>query len=294
MMHPTLAWLYWNPERTAFTIPFINRPVVWYGLWFVLGFIVGYLILLPMFRYQLQKSRHISNEDSEALRSLNPLAYMLLDRLTWFVVGGTIIGARLGHVFFYDWPRYQNNLGDILKVWEGGLASHGGAVGVLIGLILYQRLIRKNFPEFTFITLLDLIVVPTAFTAFCIRMGNFFNQEILGSPSNVPWAVIFGDPIDGKEIAPRHPVQLYEAAVYLLTFFFLWFLWRKWRDDLKPGVLSGLFFIMVFGARFLIEFLKTPQSLMFKETFLQTGQYLSIPFILWGIILLMKRNSNET
>lgn len=275
-MENILAWLYWNPERTVFTIPVIDRPVVWYGLWFVFGFIVGYLVLVPLFRHQLQKTHSDAKQ----------LSYMLVDRLTWFVVAGTIIGARLGHVLFYDWPRYQHDPISILKVWEGGLASHGGAIGVLIALYFYQRSIRKKFPEFSFIVLMDLIVVPTAFTAFCIRMGNFFNQEILGFPTTVPWGIIFGDPIDGGPIVPRHPVQLYEGFAYLCTFIFLWFYWNQKKDTLKKGTLSGLFFILVFGLRFLIEFFKTPQSLMFQEKFLQTGQYLSIPFIVLGFFLL--------
>lgn len=339
-MYDMLAWLYWNPERTAFTVPILNHPVVWYGLWFVLGFIIGYMILIPLFRYQIQKTPFISIRDianwDELVKILNSrppntqmplkqldkqhplphtkileainelkwtrrqveeyfagaiysskhLAYMLVDQLTWFVVAGTVIGARLGHVLFYDLPRYKNDPLSIFKVWEGGLASHGGAIGVLIGLYFYQKMIKKQNPEFSFIVILDLIVVPTAFTAFCIRMGNFFNQEILGYSTNVPWGIIFGDPIDGGAIVPRHPVQLYEAFAYLGIFIFLWFYWRQKREVLKKGTLSGLFFILIFGSRFLIEFFKTPQSLIFHETVLQTGQYLSIPFIALGFFLL--------
>lgn len=281
MINPDIiAWLYWNPERVVFTIPIIDRPIVWYGLWFVLGFAVGYAIVLPMFKRKLQQTRTLS-------KPLNDLALYLVDRLTWFVVAGTIIGARLGHVFFYDWPRYQHHLGDIFKVWEGGLASHGGAVGVLLALFLYQRMIRKNFPEFTYIALLDILVVPTAFVACCIRIGNFFNQEILGTPTTVPWAVIFGNPADGSPLEPRHPVQLYEAGVYLFTFFLLGYLWKYKSEKLRPGMLSGLFFILVFVSRFFLEFLKAPQSLMIDESFMQTGQYLSIPCIIFGIWLVL-------
>lgn len=213
------------------------------------------------------------------------LACLLVDRLTWFIIAGTIIGARLGHVFFYDWPRYQNHWGDIFKVWEGGLASHGGAIGVIIGVIFYWRMIRKNFPEISILNLTDMIIVPTGFAICCIRIGNFFNQEILGKESTVPWAIIFGDPIDGGPIVPRHPVQLYEAAVYLFTFGLLFYLWKTREATLKPGLLTGIFFVLVFSARFIIEFWKMPQSMIMDETILQTGQLLSIPFILAGVIL---------
>lgn len=271
-----LAWLYWNPDRVAFNVPFIDRPIVWYGLFFVFGLIVGYFLLIPMFKQRLQANRG---------KETGALALPLVDRLTWFVIAGIIIGARLGHVFFYEWPRYEDHWLDIFKVWNGGLASHGGAVGILLALYLYQRSVSKKYPEFTFISLLDMIVVPTAFAGFCIRMGNFFNQEILGVPSQLPWAIIFGDPSDGSAPQPLHPVQLYEAAAYLLTFIFLYGLWKSKGLSLRPGLLSGLFFILVFASRFFIEFLKAHQSTIIDESFLQMGQYLSIPFITAGIAL---------
>jgi phosphatidylglycerol---prolipoprotein diacylglyceryl transferase len=226
-----------------------------------------------------------------AFYSLRNLAQFLVDRLTWFAVLGTIIGARLGHVFFYEWPYYQHHLWKILEVWNGGLASHGGTIGIMIAIFIYQRTIYNRFPEFTFVTLLDLIAIPTAFTVACIRMGNFFNQEILGTSTTLPWGVIFGDPFDGSLPEPRHPVQLYEAGVYLLTFAILLTLWRKYADRLRTGVLIGLFFIMVFGSRIFLEFFKKPQSIMIDESFFQTGQYLSIPFVLAGIWLFFKGGS---
>lgn len=222
----------------------------------------------------------------KAIYTSRKLAYFLVDRMTWFIVAGTIIGARLGHVFFYDWPRYQHNLIGIVKVWEGGLASHGGGVGVLIGLYLYKKIILKGFPEFTFLTFLDIIVVPTAFVGFCIRIGNFMNQEVLGYPSTLPWAIIFGDPIDRSAPVPRHPAQLYEAVAYLLTFGLLYYLWKKTDAMFKPGILSGLFFILVFGSRFFLEFIKESQGGIMDEFILNTGQYLSLPYIFAGLALL--------
>lgn len=273
---PLLAWLYWNPDRVAFTVPVINHPIVWYGVWFVFGLIVGYFLLIPIFRQKLVQYR------GEAAAVY---AVPLVDRLTWFVVGGALIGARLGHVFFYEWYRYEDHLLDIFKIWKGGLASHGGVAGILIALFFYLRIIRKQFPEFTFVTLLDMLAIPSPFAACCIRIGNFFNQEILGTPTTVPWAIIFGDPIDNTKPQPLHPAQLYEAAAYLLTFFILYALWRKKAAQLRPGVLIGWMFILIFGSRFFIEFLKVPQSAIIDESFLQMGQYLSIPFVLGGIFL---------
>ncbi len=280
LISDAIGWIYWNPERIAFTIPIIDRPVAWYGLWFVLGFFIAYFMLLPVFKKKLLEAHSYSNE--EAKRD----AQYLLDRLTWFVVAATIIGARLGHVFFYEWPRYREHPIEILEVWKGGLASHGAVVGILIALYLYQRLISKKFPEFTFLTILDAIVVPAALAVCFIRIGNFWNQEIVGTPSNLPWAVIFGDPADGTSTVPRHPVQLYEALAYLLCFGFLYYLWKFKNAAAYPGRLSGIFFICIFTSRFFLEFLKNPQSAMLDESFVQTGQLLSIPFIILGIFLL--------
>lgn len=222
----------------------------------------------------------------KGLYTLNDLSIQLADRLTWFVVIGTIVGARLGHVLFYDWDRYQHHPLDILKVWEGGLASHGGALGVMLALYIYQRSIRSRFPELTFITLLDIIVVPTALVAVFIRIGNFFNQEILGTPSQVPWAVIFGHPADGSAPEPRHPAQLYEGAFYLITFIILAIWWHLKAEKLRPGLLSGTFFILVFGSRFLLEFWKEHQCTLIDESCFQMGQYLSLPFVLLGVYLI--------
>jgi prolipoprotein diacylglyceryl transferase len=232
---------------------------------------------------KLQVSRaQIETLFPKAIHTTKNLSLYLTDRVTWFVVGGTIIGARLGHVFLYDWPRYQDNPIDIIKIWEGGLASHGGTVGIMIALFIFVKMINKQFPEFTFIDLLDILAIPTAMAAIWIRVGNFFNQEILGHATTIPWAIVFQHPYDGSAVLPRHPVQLYEAAAYLITFIFLYVLWNKKAESLKKGTVIGLFMICVFGSRFFIEFLKAPQSLILDESFLSTGQYLSIPFIIMG------------
>lgn len=270
MLSACLSWIIWDPKRVVFIVPFIERPVVWYGVLFALGFILGYFIFIPIV------TRRLDSRQS---------AIKYVDKMIWPVIAGTIIGARLGHVFFYDWPRYQENLWDIFKVWEGGLASHGGVVGVFLALVFYRYVMRKSYPQYNMVTLLDDIVIPTALVACFIRLGNFFNQEILGIPSIVPWAVIFAHPLDGGPIVPRHPVQLYEAFIYFLTFILLLSLWKIKGKKLHPGLISGLFFMSVFGFRFFLDFLKMPQSYMMDESFLQTGQYLSIPIFLAGVSL---------
>lgn len=273
-----IAWFYWDPPRDIFTVPIIDRPIAWYGFFFVLGFAIGYYLTYQIFKKKL--------EEEYPKEQAADLSLKLTDRLTWFVMGGTIVGARLGHVFFYEWPKYKDHPIDIIKIWEGGLASHGGAIGILISLILFLWFTKHLYPKLNFLSLLDVLAIPTALACALIRIGNFFNQEILGPPTTVPWAIVFGHPIDGSAPVPRHPTQLYEALAYFAVFIILFFLWKKKGNSLRQGVLGGLFFILMCSARFLIEFVKSPfQSHMIDESFLQTGQYLSIPLIILGFII---------
>ncbi|BBI16981.1 prolipoprotein diacylglyceryl transferase [Neochlamydia sp. S13] len=285
-MHLLIAWLYWNPSKDIFTLPLVNRPIAWYGLFFVLGLILSYSIVLHLMRTMLLE-RCCPQKNS---KDISPIALALTDRLTWYVVTGIIIGARLGHVFFYDWPYYQHYPIDILKVWEGGLASHGGAVGILLALAIYRLSIRKKFPKLTFLTIADMIAVPAALAGACIRVGNFFNQEILGTPSQAPWAVIFGNPADHSLPLPRHPVQLYEAFAYLIIFTLLLLIWQRALVRKKSGFMTGLFLILLFSTRFFLEFFKSSQSAVIDESKMQMGQYLSLPFILSGFFLIIYTN----
>jgi prolipoprotein diacylglyceryl transferase len=284
-----MGWLYWDPSRDIFTIPFINRPIGWYGLLFVTGLIISFWIVLYLFKTLLKERGLVKNESEVA-----PTALALTDRLTWFVVLGIVIGARLGHVFFYDWPYYQRHPLDILKVWEGGLASHGGVLGIMLAILLYCKSIKAKYPSLTFWTITDLVAVPSALAGAFIRLGNFFNQEILGTPSNAPWAIIFGHPADYSEAIPRHPVQLYEAFAYLVIFLTIFSIW-KWTSARRyPGFITGIFFIILFSARIILEFFKTSQSHMMSESVFQTGQLLSIPFIIIGAILVyVSKNRKE-
>jgi phosphatidylglycerol---prolipoprotein diacylglyceryl transferase len=195
----------------------------------------------------------------------------------------------LGHVFFYDWPFYKAHPVDIFKIWQGGLASHGGAIGILIALFLLSRLVRRGLPQLTFLAWIDLLMVPAAFAGGCIRIGNFINQEITGMPTTLPWGVIFLNPLDGLPGVLVHPVQLYESFFYFLVFVFLVIVWYRDKKTLGHGFLSGWFFLLVFGYRFLIEYLKMPQNERFDvQGWLTVGQLLSVPFALLGAYLLMR------
>ena len=233
--------------------------VRWYGLTFAIGFLLAFKLM----RKLCQKEGH-SKKDLESL-----LFYVFL---------GTLIGARLGHCLFYEPSFYLSHPLKILAFWEGGLASHGGATGIIISVILYCR--NKNE---SFFWLIDRLAIVTPLTAFFIRVGNFFNSEIIGDISNQPWAVIFKRRVDlGK--TPRHPAQLYEAFIYLIIFAVLLKLYDIGKLNASKGKLLGVFLILTFTARFFIEFLKVNQE-KYNSGILNTGQLLSIPFILTGIIL---------
>lgn len=273
--------LTWDPNRNFFVFPYINHPVTWYGLLFAFGFLVGYFLMRKIFTAFLAGPSQATAETKlEAIR--------LTDRLAVLVVLGTVIGARLGHVFFYGWPYYKQNPLAIFKVWEGGLASHGGAIGVLIALLIYVWWNRQRHKNLTFLVVLDAIVIPAAFAGGCIRIGNFINQEITGIPTNLPWGVIFLHPMDGIPGVPLHPVQLYESITYFTVFVFLSIMWMFRKNRLGFGLFSGWFFTLVFSFRFLFEFFKMPQSEWLDANFpLTMGQLLSIPFIILGISLLI-------
>lgn len=238
-----------------------------YGLLFVSGLILGYLVMKRMFK------REGIPEDQ-------------LEKLLIYVVFATIIGARLGHVFFYDWPSYREHPIDIFKVWEGGLASHGAAVAIIIALVFYSKKVSHR----PIMWILDRVVIPVAIGATFIRLGNLVNHEIIGKPSDLPWAFIFNHAgmeyeINGQQV-PRHPAQLYESIYYFFTFLFLLFLYWKTNARLRQGVLFGTFMVVLWFGRFMIEFVKEGQTERDHFGVLNTGQLLSIPLIIAGIVIL--------
>lgn len=237
--------------------------VRWYSLMFALGFWIGYNLVARMFK-----------------RDNAPESW-----LTWlfiYTVAGTVIGARLGHVFFYEWDWYSQHPEHIIRVWEGGLASHGGTIGIIIGVLLFSIFTTKRNPLWTF----DRLVIPIALVGAMIRIGNLMNSEIYGHPTTLPWGFIF---VRGHEFPgiPCHPTQIYEALCYLALFVLL--MWMYWKKDAarRPGLIFGVFFVVLWTCRFLIEFLKNDQVAREATMTLNLGQQLSIPFILIGIGLII-------
>ncbi len=268
-----MLWICWDPNPILFTIPLIDWPVFWYGAFFTLGFALGFLL----FRSMLSQWLH------------DPIAAArITDRITVYVVVATIIGARLGHYFFYEspelWLAHPWTIFAISRGGFAGLSSHGAAIAIILALILFSRLPTQRAAQLDWIRLLDFISAPTALAGGLIRVGNFFNQEILGTASNLPWAVLFGHPADHSARIPRHPVQLYEALFYFATALLLWRLsCFKYR-----GRMIGLFLILIFSFRFFIESIKLEQSVLLEPTaFLNMGQILSLPLIITGVLFLI-------
>ena len=204
-----------------------------------------------------------------------------LDSLFFYLIVATVIGARLGHVFFYGWDYYSQHPGRNIKVWHGGLASHGGAMGILVAMFLYSMFVTKRSMLWT----LDRVVVPTALVAAMIRTGNLMNSEIYGVQTDLPWGFIFER---NGEIVPKHPTQIYEALAYLLSFVILMYLYWKTKCKKKTGTFAGGFFHSYFYARFFIEFIKEDQEAFEAGMALNMGQWLSIPFVLFGIFLVVR------
>lgn len=281
-MEQMLCWLYWNPSREIVHIPLINHPVTWYGVFFALGFALCYFLLVSILKKELSSYGNKAKD----------MALILVDRLLWYIVIGTLIGARLGEVLFYDFPIFWKNPLEILMVWHGGLASHGAAIGIMTALYLFYIRKKDFLPGSSFLDFMDIFVIPTPIAFACIRLGNFVNQEILGVPSKAPWAIIFGNPVARQDIVPRHPVMLYEALAYISLFVIIYSLWRfkdsPWGSSLKTGVISGVFFVLAFSARFVLEFFKVAQTDTVLIPGLDMGQVLSIPFIIIGLALLWR------
>jgi prolipoprotein diacylglyceryl transferase len=273
-----------NWSFDAEIIPGYRTPN-WYGLLFVSGMVLGYFVIRAMF-----KREKISND--------------LLDKLVMYMVPATVIGARLGHVLFYGpyWGEdgYFSHPWEIVKIWEGGLASHGAAIAILFALWYFSKKTVKK----PYLWILDRIAAPIAIAGAFIRLGNLVNHEMVGYITDVPWGFRFLhhdclNYFNGKylcawsEIPVRHPAQLYEAICYFISFGILLFLyWRKdkWKQE---GYIFGVFLVLIFGFRFLIEFLKEGQTARDEVLLLNTGQMLSIPFVLIGIFLIYRSTKRK-
>ena len=256
-----LLFVHWHVDPAIFRIG--SFELRWYSLLFISGFILGWFIFKWFFRRE---------KISEKL--LDPLLYTLLI--------ATIVGARLGHCLFYQPDYYLGSwkgFWEIFMPWKGGLASHGGAIALLLAMWWFaSHYGKKN--GFDLMWILDHLVIAVAFAGCFIRLGNLMNSEIYGDVTNLPWGFIFE--IRG-ETEPKHPTQLYEASLYLLLGLALIGLYKYKLDKLYRGTLFGIFLIVCFGGRFLIEFIKEPQVAFEQTMALNMGQLLSIPFVLAGI-----------
>lgn len=258
-----LSEVYWNVDPVIFSLGPLS--VRWYGLMFAIGFTLGYIIVARMFKHEGAPEKWLGT-------------------LLLYLVVATLIGARLGHVFFYEWDYYSQHPGEILKIWEGGLASHGGTIACIIALFLFSWFVSRKPASWVF----DKVVVATALVAGLIRLGNLFNSEIYGSVTELPWGFIFER---RGETMPAHPTQLYEALAYFVLFgVLMWMYWKRNAEE-RPWLLTGVFFTWVFGARFLIEYVKNVQVQseyeMIARYGMNMGQVLSIPFIILGVFLII-------
>ena len=271
----------WAPSESLFE--FFGIGVRFYSLMFVIAFSYGYYLMKKIFKKEDIKIEY-------------------LDPILMYMVLSTLIGARLGHVFFYDWNYYQNHLLEILLpireirgssmlfgTIEGykfigyrGLASHGAVIGILIGIALYQRQYKFR----SWIWILDRLTIPATIGGAFVRLGNFYNSEIVGKFTNSSFGVVFQN--NGERL-PRHPAQLYEAFGYVILFFLLRSLYNQ--NKTQKGFLLGVYFTGIFSIRFLVEYVKESQG-GFEKTLpmLSTGQWLSIPLLLFGIGLIVLSN----
>lgn len=252
-----------------------------YGLLFVSGIVLGYFVIRQMFKTELVEDK-------------------VLDTLVTYMVLATIVGARLGHVLFYGpyWDKIENGQivehgyfshpVDIIKIWEGGLASHGAAIAILIALYLFSKKVSGR----PYIWILDRIAAPIAIAGTFIRLGNLVNHEMVGYVTDVPWAFEFqyyyNEAIGNYDPSPRHPAQLYEAICYFISFWLLLYLFWKLKKWQQPGFVFGSFLVLIFGSRIICEFFKLGQTARDYSLPLNTGQLLSIPLVLAGIYLVYR------
>ena len=261
----------WAPNEKIFS--FGPIAIHWYSMMFLLAFYIGFQILKKIY---IKEKKNVA----------------LLDPFLVHMVLGTIIGARLGEVFFYNWEYFQNNLLEIflpIKLNDSGmdfigfrgLSSHGATVGIIISIFIYK--IRYKYDSVLWI--FDRLVIAVAIGGMFVRIGNFFNSEIVGKFTNSDFGVVF---LNRGDSLPRHPAQLYEAFGYLILFILLVLIYNKSKLSMKKGFIFGFFLITLFTIRFVVEYVKESQGGIEKTLgIISTGQWLSIPFIIIGILLMI-------
>ena len=263
-MLETLA-INWNVNPEILSLGALSLR--WYSLLFVSGFILGWFIFKWFFK-----------REGVPVTLLDPLLYTLLI--------GTIVGARLGHCLFYQPDYYLGSwqgFWEIFMPWKGGLASHGGTIALILAMMWFARKYGRKH-DFDFLWIMDHLAIAVCFAATFIRLGNLFNSEIYGDVTGLPWGFVFE--LRG-ETEPKHPTQLYEALSYFILGVVLVLIYKYRLNKVYRGFFIGTFFIGCFGMRFLIEFIKEPQVMFEQDMILNMGQWLSIPFVLIGIALLV-------
>ncbi len=269
-----ISFIDWNPDPEIINL--FGFSIRWYGLCFATAFLAGFQVLSYIFK---KEGRPVEQAD----------------QLLMYAMVATVIGARMGHYFFYEFPLLQENPGkfflQMITPPFSGLASHGAAVGLFSAFYLY---VRKN-PGQSYLYVTDRVVPTVALGGFFIRMGNLMNSEIVGKPTDLPWGFRFFRDIefssgDLGHVVPRHPSQLYEALSCLVIFAFLMWFWNKKKDKTQEGLMTAYFMIILFTLRFFYEFLKENQSEFENQLSFNMGQQLSIPAVIFGLIVLWYSN----
>ena len=279
-----LDFVTWNVDPILIHIG--DGGVRWYGLLWAIGIYLCYLIQVKLYK----------NENCPAEWT---------DKLFMWMVIGLIIGARVGHCWFYEWEYMPDDpvkfLGmtfnyrnyyiehplELIKIWEGGLASHGGAIGLLTAAWLLNKKVFSKELKFhtSLLWIMDRLVVGVCVTATLIRLGNLMNSEIYGTPTDLPWGFIFVR--DGQTV-PCHPTQIYEMLYCIVGFIVTWLMYWKAKAYKREGLLLGVFLEIIFFTRFMLEFIKNDQELFEAGHILNMGQVLSLPFVIWGIYLIIR------
>jgi phosphatidylglycerol:prolipoprotein diacylglycerol transferase len=263
-----LLFIEWNADPTIITL--LGFSIRWYGLCFALAFLSGFQVVSYIFK---KEGRPVEQAD----------------QLLLYTMVGTVVGARMGHYFFYEFPLLMADpvrfFVQMITPPFSGLASHGAAIGLFIAFYLYTK---KNVGQ-SYLYVTDRIVIVAALAGFFIRFGNLMNSEIIGKPTDMPWGFKFLRDLEFNPsglaafVVPRHPSQLYEALSCLLLFFILLYLWNLKKEKTQAGVMTGIFMIFVFTLRFFYEFLKENQSSFENGLAFNMGQILSIPAVLFGL-----------
>ncbi|MBR6878717.1 MAG: prolipoprotein diacylglyceryl transferase [Bacteroidales bacterium] len=288
-----LNFIQWNVNPVALSLG--SLQIRWYGICWAVGFLLGYILMGKVYKRE-------------------KMPEWAMDSLLIYMLVFTVVGARLGHCLFYEPEYYLSKPLEMLKIWEGGLASHGGAIGILIGLWLYVRMFNKSTKKeprqkthITYLWLLDRIVIPVCLVGALIRLGNVFNHEIYGTPTSLPWGFVFlrgneqfcgtvdnyvpctsGTCCPPSEWLPCHPTGLYEAFFCLVAMaILLWMFFKRDMGDKRPGLMFGTFLVIIFGSRIAIEFLKNVQVDFERNMTFDMGQWLSVPFVILGIVMII-------